>query len=364
MTSSQKNYEKYKYKSQYKSFNDNIRFNQKQIENNQNNLNNQICPMSPVSSPYPPNSPSFNGEEPNKKSNWIFCPKCNVYHICPHPGCEHNPNKRTTTHKCINDDIKNKNQFNNNIGTNKNNNDNKSSKDRKEGVFDSSPFKKEVDEFINFLCFLMEVESNIEEMKIELARRDDFNFEDIFRIFEVDGKGYIEPEDLKQGLKLLGLSPSDFDIKLLLKRYDLRQQGLLSYSDFFDMIVSFEKKLRNSVQVRPPNSCCPCKSPDVFECDTLISIKNLFKYIIEYENKINERRKNLDSLRAKYADVVQFLDYSRKGVIDRSDLKLYLTQFGKFTNSKECDLLFIRLDKTRNGKVRIDEIENELMFLR
>ena len=149
-----------------------------------------------------------------------------------------------------------------------------------------------------------------------------------------------------------------------MKRFDLNQQGLLTYSDFFDMVVSFEKKLRNSVQIRPPNSCCPCKSPDIFECDTLIAIKHLFKFIIDCEREINQMRANFDSLRSKYSDVVQFLDYSRRGVINRSDLKLYLTQFNKFTNSKECDLLFIRLDKTRSGEVGIDEIENELMFLR
>jgi Ca2+-binding EF-hand superfamily protein len=373
---------------------------------------NNSCPLSPVSSAFPPNSPFFNANEPGQKSNWVFCPKCNVYHRCPHPGCEHNPSKRTTTHKCIKDEdnqdqvqisnnssqnMNNPNQNNpqNNINNSNNgpnmstpnfNNNNfisfnpnamgsnhgrmnqsqnsKKKPPRKRDVFSSCPYQEELGQFVDFLGFLMEVESKIEDMKIELARREDFNFEDIFRIFEVDGKGYIEPEDLKQGLKLLGLNPTDFDINLLLKRFDLNQQGLLTYSDFFDMVVSFEKKLRNSVQIRPPNSCCPCKSPDVFECDTLIAIKNLFKFIIDCEREINQIRANFDSLRSKYSDVVQFLDYTRRGIITRSDLKLYLTQFNKFTTSKECDLLFIRLDKTRSGEVGIDEIENELMFLR
>ena len=390
------------YQNQYDNNNQNANPNEKQP-----NPNNS-CPLSPVSSAFPPNSPFFNVNEPGQKSNWVFCPKCNVYHRCPHPGCDHNPNKRTTTHKCINDED-NQEQNQNNSSQNMNNpnqnsqqnnmnnnspsmstpnfnnnnfisfnpnamrsnhgrmNQSQNSKNkppRKRDVFSSCPYQEELGQFVDFLGFLMEVESKIEDMKIELARREDFNFEDIFRIFEVDGKGYIEPEDLKQGLKLLGLNPSDFDIKLLLKRFDLNQQGLLTYSDFFDMVVSFEKKLRNSVQIRPPNSCCPCKSPDVFECDTLIAIKNLFKFIIDCEREINQIRGNFDSLRSKYSDVVQFLDYSRRGIINRSDLKLYLTQFNKFTTSKECDLLFIRLDKTRSGEVGIDEVENELMFLR
>ena len=336
--------------------------------NNPNNNNNEEeCPMSPISSAYPPN------DEEGQKGNWVFCPKCNVYHRCPHPGCEHNEQKRTTTHKCIHEDENNQNDPNNNNNINfpGNNNSgmgqsgkNTGRKSKKSGVFASCPYQEELGQFVDFLGFLMEVESIIEDMKIDLARREDFNFEDLFRMFEVDGKGYIEPDDLKEGLKLLGLNPSNNDIKLLMKRFDLNQQGLLSYTDFFDMVITFEKRLRNTVQVRPPNSCCSCKSPDVFECDTLIGIKNLFKFIIQCETEINNRRKNFDSLRSKYSDVVQFLDYSRRGIINRSDLKLYLTQFNKFTNSKECDLLFIRLDKTRSGEVGIDEIENELMFIR
>ena len=361
--------------------NDNNRLNPN--ENIPDNQNKNI-PISPISSVFPPELNQL-----GQKNNWIFCPKCNLYHRCPHPGCEHNPNTRTTTHKCIHDDENpNQNQSDsqqninpNFIGNKPINFPNKNFSfspnkslsqsqrkkkppSRKRDVFSSCPYQEELGQFVDFLGYLMEVESRIEDMKIELARRDDFNFEDIFRIFEVEGKGYIEPEDLKQGLKLLGLNPSDFDIKLLMKRFDLNRQGLLTYSDFFDMVVSFEKKLRNSVQIRPPNSCCSCKSPDVFECDTLIAIKNLFKFIIECERDINQIRADFDSLRSKYSDVVQFLDSSRRGYINRSDLKLYLTQFNKFTTSKECDLLFIRLDKLRKGEVGIDEIENELMFLR
>ena len=393
---------------------------EEQNENDLYNENQEIeGPLSPLSSPFPPDSPFFN--IPGPKSNWIFCPNCNLYHRCPHPGCDHSPNKRTTTHKCIhekkqpeinsnqnsniNSNINTGNNINNNSLNNQNSNvtpnfnnnkqniifpnsnnsisfnqnknlsnklnnninnsqSNKSTSSKKRGVFSSCPYQDELSQFVDFLGLLMEVESKIEDMKIDLAQKADFNFEDIFRIFEVDGKGYIEPEDLKQGLKLLGLNPSDFDIKLLMKRFDLNHQNLLSYTDFFDMVVSFEKKMRNNVQIRPPNSCCSCKSPDIFECDTLIAIKNLFQFIIECEREINQRRAEFDSLRSKYAEVIKFLDYSKRGVINRSDLKLYLTQFNIFTTSKECDLLFIRLDRTRTGEVNINEIEDELMFLR
>jgi hypothetical protein len=93
--------------------NNNIQYNEDNVEENDNNRYNnnpnQEGPLSPLSSPFPPDSPYFNVNEPGKKSNWIFCPKCNVYHRCPHPGCDHSPDKRTTTHQCIHEDEENQN---------------------------------------------------------------------------------------------------------------------------------------------------------------------------------------------------------------------------------------------------------------
>ena len=68
----------------------------------------------------------------------------------------------------------------------------RSQKSRKRDVISASPYGEELRQFLDFLGFLMVKESQIEDLKIELARREDFNFEDIFRIFEVDGKGYIK----------------------------------------------------------------------------------------------------------------------------------------------------------------------------
>ncbi len=71
----------------------------------------------------------------------------------------------------------------------------------------------------------------------------------------------------------------------------------------------------------------------------------------------------MDSLREKFFDVIQVLDVNKKGVIYRNDLKFFLNRFNIFTNSRECDLLFIRLDRNRNAEVKIDDIKNELMVL-
>ena len=230
-------------------------------------------------------------------------------------------------------------------------------------IISSFPYKQELYQFIDLLGLLMEAETKKEDIKIEICNRADFNFEDIFFIFSNGKKNYIETQDLKQGLKLLGLNISAFDIKLLLKRYDLNYKNFLSCNDFFDLIIPFENSVRNEIQSRGSNKCCICNTPETFECDTLISIKKFFEYIIESEKDINQRKIGLDSLREKFFDVIQVLDVNKKGVIYRNDLKFFLNRFNIFTNSRECDLLFIRLDRNRNAEVKIDDIKNELMVL-
>ena len=96
-------------------------------------------------------------------------------------------------------------------------------------------------QFNDFLRKLMAAESQIEDAKINLALNPDFNCEDAFRIFELNGRGFIDECDLKCGLNLIGIFPTDYEVRLLMKRFDLQKQGYLNYGDFFDMLVPYEK---------------------------------------------------------------------------------------------------------------------------
>ena len=230
----------------------------------------------------------------------------------------------------------------------------------------NSPIKKinyneyEERQFNDFLRKLMVAESQIENAKVDLALNPDFNCEDAFRIFELNGRGFIDECDLKCGLNLIGIYPSDHEIRLLMKRFDLQKTGRLSYADFFDMLVPFEKEYRTLVENRLPNSCCPCRCPDIFCYSTLCSLKNVFNLILNCENDINNNRKFFGTLRLKLRDIFGLLDYPLRGYFTNNDLIVYLQNKGIFSSNKDADLLFIRLDKERNGNVYYREVEDEL----
>ena len=215
-------------------------------------------------------------------------------------------------------------------------------------------------QFVDYLRMVMDAESRIEKAKIDLALRPDFNVEDAFRIFELDGRGFITEDDLKYGLNVLEIYPTCSDVRLLMKRFDLQKEGVLNFADFFDMVTPYEKDYRSMVENRPPNSCCACRCPDVFMCTTRVYLKNLFNILIDYENKFNCAKRGYTNLRFKLREVFRGLDKFDFGYFNENDLANYLKKNYAFTSTKDSDLLFIRLDRNRNGKVEYWEMEEEL----
>ena len=223
--------------------------------------------------------------------------------------------------------------------------------------------KYEQNQFNEFMKKLMEVESQIEGAKISLAKNPDFNSEDAFKLFELNDKEYLDINDIKEGLNLIGLYPTERQLNLLMKRFDLQKNGYISYADFFDMIVPFEKNQRQIVDNREPKFNYPSGSLSIFKGKTISDLKNLFKIIIKAEEDINNERKILGTLRLKLKEIFTLLDKKGKGYFEIDELYAYLENNGLLDKDKDADLLFIRFDKKRNGKIDYPEVEDELQTL-
>ena len=218
-------------------------------------------------------------------------------------------------------------------------------------------------QFNNLLQLLMDGEKEIECNKIDLALKSDFNCEDAFRIFEKDGRGFLTKEDLKDGFNLLNLNLNDKDINLIMKRFDLKKKNNINFQEFFDMIVPFDSEYRNIVEIRLPLSNCPFKSFNVFKVDTLIYLKKVFMSIIDFENKLNNFRKNLYGISLKIKNIFNLFDKRDIGFFNFEDYVLYLKENGLYDDNLKIDLLFIRLDKNRNGKIELYELEEEMNYI-
>ena len=217
-------------------------------------------------------------------------------------------------------------------------------------------------QFLNYLKEAMITEKKIEDQKIKLSLNNDFNCEDAFRIFEENSKEIISKENLKYGLNLFTVYPSNLDLDLLMNKYSLKNAGILKYGDFFDIVVPYDKEYRNKVEERMPNSTHVYRSPNIFSYNTRNDIKDLFKLIIEEENILNNLRKEF-SLNLKKTYLKEFfkeMDIMRNRYFNQQDLLIYIQKKEIFIDENACDLLFIRLDRNRNGIIEFEEIEKEI----
>ena len=222
-------------------------------------------------------------------------------------------------------------------------------------------FQAQKQKFIDYMQQLMQCESKIERMKIDISIRNDFNVEDAFRIFEHNGRGFITEDDLKYGLNALDIYPTAGETHLLLKRFDLQKEGVLNYADFFDMVTPFDKSYRGVVEHRSPNSCCSCRCIDMFLLTTRLLLKQLFMVLIDYESKFNYIKKEFTGVRCKLKEIFGEIDVCGLGKVGEKEIAEFLKRVGAFTSIKDADLLFIRLDKNRDGMVDYWELEEELV---
>ena len=215
-------------------------------------------------------------------------------------------------------------------------------------------------QFIDYLRKAMKHESIIENMKIELSLRCDFNWEKVFRLFELEGRGFLTKEDLKIGLNQFNIFPRDLDISLLLKRYDLKNEGFLSYPDFFELIAPFSKYHKMMVENRSINPDVKDINPDEFNSETQRCIKNLFSEILNGEFELNKEKENFSSLKNNFSNIFKLIDTNDCGYISEKDFVIYIQKNNLFKSGNECDLLFLRFNKLRNGRIEYQEMLNEI----
>jgi Ca2+-binding EF-hand superfamily protein len=152
----------------------------------------------------------------------------------------------------------------------------------------------------NFLSFLREIiasENDYERNRCDLILRSDFNVEDAFRIFELDGRGYLTDLDIKYGLNALDIFPTSEEITLFIKRFDLRNEGVLSYNNFYAIFSPLDREYSRMLELRLPSTYVSrYNRTDVFLPTTKLYLQNLFNAILRNEARIEAWRQKLNSI--------------------------------------------------------------------
>ena len=214
-----------------------------------------------------------------------------------------------------------------------------------------------------YITKLIEYESKIEEAKINLIKRPDFNIEDAFLIFSNPQKEIISFSDLKNGLKDLGLYLSDKEVKLIMNRADFDKKTFLNFENFFDLLIPNEKKYRINSKKKFNAEICSKNHKndnDIFLLSTKIYLINLIRLLIQCENELNLIKKNIIGINIHLKHIFNKIDKGGLGYISDIEFLTYLKNCNINCSETEFILVFSKLDKNKNGKIEINEIEEEL----
>lgn len=80
-------------------------------------------------------------------------------------------------------------------------------------------------------------EQEIEIIKRQLAKRDDFTLAGVFNLFSGSNQSRINASDLLYGMERLSISCDIADAKLILYRYDADMDQKLGFWEFSNMLL-------------------------------------------------------------------------------------------------------------------------------
>ena len=221
--------------------------------------------------------------------------------------------------------------------------------------------QKFYERFNNLMKLIMKLEMEIEKEKINFVKNSEITFKEIYLIFDKDRKGYITEEELRKKFdKLKIIEEESFDI--FMNRYDLLKRQKIEESEFFDIIVPFNKTYRKYFEnkiIRNRN-----EDSDLLEdINIFLSLKNLFSFLINKEKEINNYKinfiKNKNNSNKIY-QIFNIIDKDEKGFFSYEDLNCYLKNNNINIDDYSSALLFIRLDKKRQGKIDMEDLIEEL----
>lgn len=213
--------------------------------------------------------------------------------------------------------------------------------------------------FIDYLRYILGNEILIEKNKSKLALKYDFNIEDSIRIFKTKNikEKFISQNDFICGTQFLDLKFDIEEIKLLFSRYDIMNNGYLTYNDFYEMILPFDKQYREMVEKR--------KSKGKINEMTLKCLKDLMQCIciseISIEKERNKLMKYLNDM--SISKIFNKIDIDKKGFLLQKDLFNYLKSWNINIFYNNINLLFNRLDRDKDGIINLNDIIMEISIV-
>ncbi|CDW77960.1 ef hand family protein [Stylonychia lemnae] len=228
---------------------------------------------------------------------------------------------------------------------------------------------------VNLFRDQLDLEKRLERVKIDLSLRTDFNLIDAFRVFDSEGKGWINPQEVKDGLAQLNVFTNLEDLKLYFSRYDKDEDGRLKYSEFCDSFLPIDAFHASLLAKKAPLHMYHGQVPKekVFYQETRELFIQCWNTHIQNENEAEKIRLQLAGKQGFNPYLCfQVIDNKTDGYLDKEEVNLkllynhliqikeLLIKYNLYVSEKEICALIDRYDRVRDGRITYSEFNQEI----
>lgn len=171
-----------------------------------------------------------------------------------------------------------------------------------------------------------------------MTQRSDFNLFDAFRIFDIDGRGYITLSDIKAGLNDIGVFPTIEELELYVKRYDKNNDSRIRFSEFSDSFTPTDPYYAALLNRRTSNDVRGrlYARDDCFLHETKLEFRNVWRTHFKIENYSEDLRQRLYKRPGfNIYEAFNTCDLNENGAISKEELRRLIESRGFYVSDKD-----------------------------
>ncbi|EGR28860.1 hypothetical protein IMG5_167690 [Ichthyophthirius multifiliis] len=198
-------------------------------------------------------------------------------------------------------------------------------------------------------------ERELENIRQNLARQNDFSIIQLYFLFDNDQINEIQPFEFESGLKKLDIKADSLDIFLTLNRYSQDGNDQIGLQEFINMIKPYRKDNIYDHIFQDKKI-----SYNYMNQLTKQYIIKLFKSILSQESAMQHYRYELKKKEIKIEDAFQDIDQNNRQSFTRQEFLQWMKENGIYVTNYEMEGLFQRFDRKNSGSVNLKEFAYEL----
>ena len=214
-------------------------------------------------------------------------------------------------------------------------------------------------EILDFITDKISKKNLLECLKEALCLKEDITLPNLFYIFDISKNEEITKENFIEVCKQLNLFPTNDQIYLLYKKYDLDNDNILNYEEFCQMILPLKEEYLIIIKNRQENM----NNFTEISKESNLLLKNLIKAFIQVESYFYELKKKIKlrnfNLNNAWNNISQYSSNGEK--LSKKDLENFLKDNLIFLTKFEIDLFFNDIDLDNDRFINYNDFEREII---